>query len=280
MASYVGHLGNAPNASSELSAASILRVEAHNLFRAQHASELLQILDRIAAIIDMPKMAWTPDVANPHYVPEMEAFIDRQGWPPELVDLWRDKGAATKVRFYARCRYTNLPFVTALERPSNLHRRKRHSQTFEERTAERILKNMGYKSLITAPAHLPHGRVSMLTWAGPRTPSSAKRLVEIAGVELIAITHLVGQRLGPVSGTPHPEPQIDARLTSRERDCLRLVAQGFSEREAGDALGISHTTVRYHVDNAALKLNAKNRTHAAVISAQLGLLGSLVDADL
>lgn len=60
------------------------------------------------------------------------------------------------------------------------------------------------------------------------------------------------------------EPGLEAgqNLTTRERDVLTWVAEGKSDWEIGVILGLSESTVRFHVDNARRKLNAANRTHA------------------
>ncbi|WP_397417835.1 LuxR C-terminal-related transcriptional regulator [Phenylobacterium sp.] len=54
----------------------------------------------------------------------------------------------------------------------------------------------------------------------------------------------------------------EPRLTARERGVLTWVAEGKSDWEIGMILGLSETTVRFHVDNARRKLGAANRTHA------------------
>ena len=60
-----------------------------------------------------------------------------------------------------------------------------------------------------------------------------------------------------------PEAAADIReLSSRERDCLGFVAEGKTDWEIGQILGISETTARFHVDNARRKLDAVNRAHA------------------
>lgn len=50
-----------------------------------------------------------------------------------------------------------------------------------------------------------------------------------------------------------------SRLTQREHDVLELVKRRFSNREIGDALGIKETTVKFHVGNIFVKLNAACR---------------------
>ncbi|WP_296598539.1 helix-turn-helix transcriptional regulator [Phenylobacterium sp.] len=54
----------------------------------------------------------------------------------------------------------------------------------------------------------------------------------------------------------------EVRLTERERDTLAWVAEGKSDWEISVILGLSETTVRFHVDNARRKLGAVNRAQA------------------
>ncbi len=60
------------------------------------------------------------------------------------------------------------------------------------------------------------------------------------------------------SGTVH---QVET-LTEREVETLRLVAQGMTNREIGQALDISHRTVQGHLANVYEKLGVNSRTEA------------------
>ena len=51
---------------------------------------------------------------------------------------------------------------------------------------------------------------------------------------------------------------ILANLTSREKEILKLIAEGFSNTEIGDQLHISHRTVDTHRTNLMRKLEVKN----------------------
>jgi non-specific serine/threonine protein kinase len=69
---------------------------------------------------------------------------------------------------------------------------------------------------------------------------------------------------------PAPEPaapadatQNLAGLTPRELDVLRLVAAGYSDRQIGEALFISHRTVMRHVEHILTKMAVDSRTAAA-----------------
>lgn len=89
-----------------------------------------------------------------------------------------------------------------------------------------------------------------------------------------SIARRVLQELSEPSGRG---PDTD-RLTDREVDVLRLVAQGQSNREIADSLTISEATVRTHVSNILSKLNLESRTQAALYALREGL-ASLHETD-
>jgi len=62
------------------------------------------------------------------------------------------------------------------------------------------------------------------------------------------------------------------RLTQRERDVLRLLAEGLSNELVGQRLFISAETVRTHVRGAMEKLEADTRTQAVATAIRLSLI--------
>ena len=60
-------------------------------------------------------------------------------------------------------------------------------------------------------------------------------------------------------------------LTEREREVLRLVAGGATNREIASKLFISANTVNFHMKNILGKLHLKNRAHAAAFAIRAGL---------
>jgi DNA-binding NarL/FixJ family response regulator len=62
------------------------------------------------------------------------------------------------------------------------------------------------------------------------------------------------------------------RLTQRERDVLRLLAEGFSNEQVGRRIFISAETVRTHVRSAMAKLDADTRTQAVATAIRKSLI--------
>lgn len=58
------------------------------------------------------------------------------------------------------------------------------------------------------------------------------------------------------------------KLTPKETDVITLVASGYSDKEICVKMEISYSTVRDYVDKIVLKMQARNRTHAAILYAQ------------
>jgi DNA-binding NarL/FixJ family response regulator len=67
-------------------------------------------------------------------------------------------------------------------------------------------------------------------------------------------------------------PAGPERLTPREHEVLRLLAQGQTNREIASALVVSVGTIKVHVEHILAKLNVADRTQAAVRAVELGLL--------
>lgn len=77
-------------------------------------------------------------------------------------------------------------------------------------------------------------------------------------------------RRGPA---PPDEDYPAESLTVREREVLHLICAGYSNREIADLLALAEGTVKNHVSNLLLKLNARDRTKAALKALREGHLG-------
>lgn len=72
--------------------------------------------------------------------------------------------------------------------------------------------------------------------------------------------------------TPKVMPEINAKLSNREIAVLRWTADGKTSGEISSILNIAERTVNFHIYNVITKLNAANKTSAAVKAAMMGLL--------
>ncbi len=63
-----------------------------------------------------------------------------------------------------------------------------------------------------------------------------------------------------------------ARLTEREQEVLRLMAEGLSNKEIAARLGFSERTAAFHVSNILQKLGAVSRTEAVVKAKERGMI--------
>jgi DNA-binding NarL/FixJ family response regulator len=75
----------------------------------------------------------------------------------------------------------------------------------------------------------------------------------------------------PAGSSPSPEverpaPVAALGLTPREREVLRLLAKGLSDRQIAAALSISERTAGNHVQHAMRKIGVDSRTEAAVFA--------------
>jgi predicted ATPase/DNA-binding CsgD family transcriptional regulator len=82
--------------------------------------------------------------------------------------------------------------------------------------------------------------------------------------DALATADLLMAFVAPEPGSPLPG------LTPRERDVLRLLTDGLSDREIAAALFISPRTAGYHVSNLLGKLGVESRTAAAALALRLG----------
>jgi len=88
-------------------------------------------------------------------------------------------------------------------------------------------------------------------------------------------------QIGSLHAIPAAEPAVDRtaselpadmpQFTSRQRDVLRLLAQGHSTKEIARTLDLGPGTVKIHLGAIFRALNAHNRTEAVVLASRLNL---------
>lgn len=91
-------------------------------------------------------------------------------------------------------------------------------------------------------------------------------------IETIRSIHGGEQRIAPVIGARLAERTRRVELTARELDVLKLIANGNSNKEIGSTLQLAEVTVKIHVGRILTKLNANDRTQAAMTAVRRGII--------
>ena len=71
---------------------------------------------------------------------------------------------------------------------------------------------------------------------------------------------------------PSPENALSKLLSEREMQVLNGLCRGLSNKELARELDLQEVTIKLHVKTLCRKLEAKNRTHAAMIGKEAGIV--------
>ncbi len=141
----------------------------------------------------------------------------------------------------------------------------------------------GTDTLIAIRGEFPQARIIILTTSDSdgeiqralRAGAAAYVLKSMPKNQLLDIVRSVH------AGKRHIPPEVAARLaehmgdddlTSRELEVLRLIRDGYRNKQIADRLSVAETTVNFHIKNLVDKLGANDRTHAVTIAVRRGLL--------
>jgi DNA-binding NarL/FixJ family response regulator len=91
-------------------------------------------------------------------------------------------------------------------------------------------------------------------------------------LETIRAVHAGQKRIPPEVAAVLADHAVDATLTSREIDVLRLIAGGNANKLIGDQLSITEETVKGYVKSILSKLGASDRTHAVTVALKRGII--------
>lgn len=231
----------------------------------------------LRAIID-----WTGDwrVAPAHSIALYKPMVDHEGlvlattvfgWTDSEEDRWwRSPTLALNSPLPEACRYEGEAFWC-------------NTQGFYPVTPNPLLDAIELKgfqdraltsSAIVVPVHMPLGSVGAASII-PRQQSKidlSREFAQHGELLTLAIRKFI---LG-YARTMAPARSLHSSgvLTKREVACLRWAAGGKTDVEIGMIMSRSRATVRFHIHNAAQKLDAVNRSQTVYKAAQLGYLDS------
>jgi two-component system, NarL family, response regulator len=158
---------------------------------------------------------------------------------------------------------------------------------FRQHQPDIAFKLSGVEAIAAIRAEFPNARLIILTtydgdediYQGLRAGGMAYLLKDTDCDEIIATiraVHAGQQRIPSAIGVKLFERMSISELTDREQQVLQLLAVGKSNQEIGTELGITESTVKFHVNHILSKLNVGDRTQAVVKALRRGLV-HLVD---
>jgi LuxR family transcriptional regulator, quorum-sensing system regulator SdiA len=187
----------------------------------------------------------------------------------DMHDYWFDRGYFLIDPVQRLALRTATPFFwnyeTATDTPI------RPFMTEDTEPVMRYLIERRMTSGLTVPVHMPGGDYATVTGVRFGNEGEFERHTRgsVADINLLAhIFHETAYTLFEPSFLQSGK----ARLTDRERECLRYCARGLSAKEISRILDRSVPTVVMHLNAAAKKLGARNRTQAVVRASHYRLL--------
>ena len=99
-----------------------------------------------------------------------------------------------------------------------------------------------------------------------------KNALHLELLHTIRAVHAGKRSLSPEVSFQVAEHMSDEALTPAEVVVLRLIAAGNANKEIADQLGVTEDTVKGRVKSILSKLDANDRTHAAIIGLKRGII--------
>jgi DNA-binding NarL/FixJ family response regulator len=148
----------------------------------------------------------------------------------------------------------------------------------------------GTDAIIAIRGEFPDARIIVLTtYAGDVQALRAlqagargyllKDAVQDELLDTIRAVHAGKKTLSPTVSKGIAEHATDDALTKSEIDVLRLIAEGKANKQIADQLSVAEETVKSRVKSILSKLQADDRTHAAMIGLRRGIIGLSGDSD-
>jgi LuxR family quorum-sensing system transcriptional regulator CciR len=192
------------------------------------------------------------------------------GWRSKTVNDWVTRGLARACPIGRHCGETNEPFLWDCDT--------RHSSWYGrplEPAQEAVLRH--YSSDVCGGVTVPvrrGGKTGYVSWCS-REHGRLRRSYQATLSSVHLISHTFMRQVDRLNGTTVDRFNSDGRrgvLTSRELECLTWAARGRTTEEIACLLHRSSETVDFHLSNAMLKLNARNRAHAVAIACTRGMI--------
>lgn len=224
----------------------------------------------IGDAIGLPCIAASADIGSPAPMRDSQgrAFVETLfRWVDPDLRYWEDRGFALRSFFIHAVRVCSEPFYFHHAKLTTWRAHAALDAVNKVGPAERF----GVGAAIIAPAYLPGGVIGAVVWATADAafdvePVFTARAAELHALALRFVATDHDHRARHAAGAP-------IQLTRREIQCLKWAAAGKTDADIATIMDISVPTVRFHMTNAARKLDVVGRSQAIYRAATLGYVG-------
>ncbi|MEM6913651.1 MAG: helix-turn-helix transcriptional regulator [Pseudomonadota bacterium] len=193
------------------------------------------------------------------------------GWPDHKSAWWRQPLVALSSPLPRACRYESEAFWCNTESCYT----RQPNKLLNEIDFSKLREFAETAAVICVPIHLPFGQIGAVSFS-PSDPEKSDLSEEFEAhgyiMEDLSKRFIAGYVKAMDRRNWIP---TNCRLSKREVECLSWAAAGKTDQEIAMVLSRSCATVRFHIHNAAVKLDAVNRSQTVFKAAQLGFLGSV-----
>ena len=221
--------------------------------------------------VDLPLTAASSNLADPLPMRDADGRPYAEThfrWIEADEPYWRNRRLALNVPVLRAVRLTSEPFYFDGARLVSW----RPNLMLQSVDASRAVDEYGVRSAIVAPVHLPFGVLGAVVWGSAEPLRALETVFASTADAMSALALKFISAHAEASGLREPP---DGAPTPREVQCLRWAALGKTDSEIAQILEISVPTVRFHLKNAASKLNASSRAHAIYRATALGFVTTL-----
>lgn len=192
------------------------------------------------------------------------------GWQAKTVNQWVKLGLARACPVGLHCAEAKEPFLWDCELESVPWQSKPLGA--EQRAVLNLYTN-DVCGGVTVPVRRA-GKTGYVSWCSRDRGHLRSRYHEtLSSVHLISHTFM--RQIDYLIDSHQHRDGAQGPLTRREIECLTWAARGKTTSEIAEQLHRSAETVEFHLSNAMVKLDARNRAHAVAIACVRGMIREL-----
>jgi DNA-binding CsgD family transcriptional regulator len=239
--------------------------------RAAEIDRLAAQVQAVGDAVGLPFIAASADIGSPAPMRDSRGrpFAETLfRWIDPDLRYWEDRGFALRSFFIHAVRICSEPFYFANGKLASWRPNVALDAINDVGPSERF----GVGAAIIAPVYMPGGVIGAVVWATADGGHDVARIFDSRAAEL----HALALRFVAADHdhTARRAAVTPVQLTRREIQCLKWGAAGKTDAEIGVIMSISVPTVRFHMTNAARKLNVSGRSQAIYRAAMLGYVGA------